>query len=423
MSWWPAVDRAGTVTMADSTPIAALNDSDPGDETAKKYRYQYAYGVILWAACYRAQRDYTSLWCEQHEDFLGQVNDRLFDAYQIKTRKNGVWQWNDAELVKGIKRFIDLDVQFPDQIRQFFFVSNAECSDSEAVDKIHLSPIPVLSLLGSQPYGPHPEYCERCLTDLAARTERPREAVAKVLARVAVSLGPPESSVDAEIQMNHLSHVDGCANLTARQLADLLLALITRVRAASSKECQDPARHYAIINGRFGEDPQLRFKRIDIPAMRMYIDGLKLSRFEYLSRFTTLKFQPDRQETSILREKMTGAGLADYFDGMQRQAISTERHLLELQAREPEAGAKLSAQLESVVLRVCSDAHLKHVNDTGDFGIAMMRDANAELKKLADTKAPEICDQPYDALLGMAGLLAEDCKVWWSKKFKLKGKS
>ena len=408
--------------MSEATPVSALNLADPGDVVARKFRYQYAYGVILWAACVRGERDYSALWCEQNEDFLGQVTERLFDAFQIKTLKSGTWQWNHEEVVKTVRRFVHLDGEFPGQLREFFFVSNAECSSSEAADKIHLSPVPALTLLRGQPYGPFPEFCELCLTELAARTGCERAAVAAVLCRMSVLVGPPEQSVEAEIQQNHLPHVSGCGHLVPRQLAELLEALITRVWKASSKSSQDPSRHYAIVNGRFGDDPQLREKRIEKAAFSKYIEDLNLPRFEYLRRFRTLELQHSREETSILEQKMAGAGLSDYFEGLQRQTLSAERHLIELQAKEPERADKVIAQVESVVLRVCNDAHLKHVDDQREFGVPMMRDVNAELKTIAETKPEDVHGQTYDALLGMSGLLAEACKVWWSKRFKMETK-
>ena len=409
--------------MSADTPVAAPNPADPGDETAKKYRYQYAYGVILWAASYRQGRDYISLWCEQHEDFLSQISEKLFDGFQIKTLKSGNWQWNHEEIINTVKRFVYLDEQYPDQMREFFFVSNAECSASEAVDRIHLSPVSVLTLLRSQPYGPYPEYCEKCLNDLATRTECSRASVAAVLKKMGLIVGPTEQSFEAEIQQNHIPHVAGCGHLIPSQLASLLDSLIGRVWQASSKSYQGPERHYAIVNGNFGEDPQLLDKRISVNAFSTFIEAFKLPRFEYLRRFQSVKLLPERSEASILQQKMAGAGLTDYFDGLQRQTISTERHLFELQAKEPERGPQVVAQLESVVLRVCNDAHLKHTDDQRDFGLPMMRQVNEELKTIAESQPDEVHRQSYDALLGMSGLLAESCKVWWSKKFKVEGKS
>jgi len=74
--------------------------------------------------------DYTALWCEQHEDFLAETAEGLFDAYQIKTRKSelGEWELNDEAFLKSIARFAKLDIEYPDKIRYFKFVSNTHFS-------------------------------------------------------------------------------------------------------------------------------------------------------------------------------------------------------------------------------------------------------------------------------------------------------
>ena len=71
-------------------PVVQLDvydGDDPGDETQRNFRYQHAYGVLLLAACLSGQRHYTALWCEHHEDYLTEIGDGSFDAWQIKTRR------------------------------------------------------------------------------------------------------------------------------------------------------------------------------------------------------------------------------------------------------------------------------------------------------------------------------------------------
>lgn len=41
---------------------------DAGDETARNFRYQHSYGVILLAAASRGDLPYAAIWCERHED-------------------------------------------------------------------------------------------------------------------------------------------------------------------------------------------------------------------------------------------------------------------------------------------------------------------------------------------------------------------
>jgi len=59
-------------------PSEQLDLSDPGDETLRNFRYQFGYGVILLLAALRNDRNYTSLWCEHHEDFICEREDSFF---------------------------------------------------------------------------------------------------------------------------------------------------------------------------------------------------------------------------------------------------------------------------------------------------------------------------------------------------------
>ena len=408
--------------MSSPTPISAPTKADPGDDTAKKYRYQYGYGVILWAAAYRGESDYSALWCEQHEDFLGQTNADVFDAFQIKTRRaeNGPWEWNDDALAHSIERFVQLDQEFPAQIRHFYFVSNSECSDSQAKEKIHLAPLTVLGHLTS-PVGPYLEFCEKALTALSKKTKTPRDALLSVLQRLRIVKGPAEDGFEAEIAHRHLPALKGCESLPPKKLTALLDAVIYRVWIASSKGSRDPSRHYAIINGNYGDDPQLLAKRIEVDSLKVVIEELDLPRFAYLTKFSTLRYEANRQDTKRLRQKLVGGGLGDYFDSMQRQTLSAERRLIELQNRDPEQAKQVSAQIESVVLSICEDAHLAAFNEKKSFGRPMLIRVKSDLKTVVEQRSDHVHREPLEMLVGMSGLLTEDCRVWWSKKFKLEG--
>ena len=74
-------------------PTAARDTKDPGDATARNFRYQHAYGVILLVAAKRGERPYVAIWCEQHKDFLAQRRDEVCDAYQVKTSRPELGAW------------------------------------------------------------------------------------------------------------------------------------------------------------------------------------------------------------------------------------------------------------------------------------------------------------------------------------------
>ena len=66
------------------SPFNKYDKGDPGDETQRNFAYQHAYGVILLAAMSRGDKPYSALWCEHHDDLLGDYGDGYFDAYQVK---------------------------------------------------------------------------------------------------------------------------------------------------------------------------------------------------------------------------------------------------------------------------------------------------------------------------------------------------
>src|SRR5262245_24082235 len=96
----PNAEPANSAAHADLA--VTPSPSDPGDATARNFRYQHAYGVVLIAAARRGIRPYVAIWCEHHEDLLAERTDGVFDGYQIKTSRPelGAWNMGDPELVK-----------------------------------------------------------------------------------------------------------------------------------------------------------------------------------------------------------------------------------------------------------------------------------------------------------------------------------
>jgi hypothetical protein len=208
-----------------SSPIDSRDQTDPGDQVIRKFRYQHAYGVILSVIMINKDRPYRAIWCEQHEDLLAEREDDKFDAFQVKTRKaeNGSWNITDGAFVKSIKRFVDFDIKFPDRIRRFYFVSNAEYSNSDAKKSSHLSPVKLLAavsrtktnkdLVGDAAQG---------FEALRIATKQPEDDLFLVLKRVELVNGPTERAFEDEICQNHLPRIKDCQGLTPKSLASSL---------------------------------------------------------------------------------------------------------------------------------------------------------------------------------------------------------
>lgn len=258
--------------FSDISPDEVLDTVDAGDETQLRFRYQHAYGVILLLAALSGRKPYTVLWCEHHEDLLSQRNDRSFEAYQIKTRRDGLWNLSDEPLKNSIKRFVEVDQRFPEKIKEFFFVSNAHYENSSAKNKAGRSPEKFLQAVKQAislndlipPFNTTFEelrlYC-RCES----------LSLLNVLKKLDFIVGPSLDSFEAEIAQDHLSAIPECYDLSAIALKQLLDELIAKVSKASSLSISDPARHWYGLNKGDQNSPTLQAKRLATESIISFI--------------------------------------------------------------------------------------------------------------------------------------------------------
>lgn len=115
---------------------------------------------------------------------------------------------------------------------------------------------------------------------------------------------------------------------------------------------------------------------------------------------------------------MFRGGLAQHYEMMRRRALSSEQILLDLATR-PADGLRMCSQLENIVLGECDDALLRASQHPEPFETKILIDVQDRLKTLARTEPERVHRQHYDLLVGVAGLLASECKVWWSKPFQV----
>jgi len=254
------------------SPDEVLDTVDVGDETQLRFRYQHAYGVILLLAALSGNKPYTVLWCEHHEDLLGQRNDRSFEAYQIKTRRDGQWNLSDEPLKNSIKRFVEVDQRFPGKIKEFFFVSNAYYENSNAKNKAGRSPKKFLQAVKHaispndliSPFNTtFEELCLYCHCESLS--------LLNVLKKLDFILGPSLDGFEAEIAQNHLPAILECHDLPATALGQLLDELIAKVYKASGLSVSDPARHWYGLNKSDQDNPTLQAKGLATESILSFI--------------------------------------------------------------------------------------------------------------------------------------------------------
>lgn len=407
-----------------SSPIASRDESDPGDQVIRKFRYQHAYGVILSIVMINKSRPYRAIWCEQHEDLLAEREDGCFDAVQVKTRKaeTGTWNLTDEAFAKSVYRFIMLDSKFPGRIMRFYFVSNAEYSNSDSKRSSHLSPVKLVGAIRSLA-----NHCDlegnraKGFEALRSAIKCDADMLFSVLSRIELVVGPTENAFEDEICHTHLPNLADCQGLTPRSLAKVLNALISLVEIAADVKCADPMRHCVGITSSGEDDPVVLGKRI-LPADIFHaIRGACDLGVQYPSELATLNLNSGETVRSVLKQKLERGGLWDQFEAMRRKTLIAEAALLEVATRTAE-GKQMVSQVENVVLSECAEARLRVSTLTNPLGPHMLIDVQDRLGRIARDAPAKVNYQPYEVLVGVAGLLTDACQVWWSDRFDLEGK-
>ncbi len=404
-----------------SSPIDTRDESDPGDHVIRKFRYQHAYGVILSVMMIKKDRPYRAIWCEQHEDLLAEREDDKFDAVQVKTRKaeTGLWNITDKAFTKSIIRFVQLDIKFPEKIRRFYFVSNAGYSNSDSKKSSHLSPVKLVTAVSRT--ATHSDLVGDTLKGFEAlrkATKSDDVALFSVLSRVELVNGPTEKAFEDEICHGHLPKLNECKRLTPLLLSRVLNSLVSLVERAADVQCSNPMRHCVGITSTDEDDPVLLGKRIRAEDIILTIREAATLGVQYPEELATLELNPGKAERRVLKKKMERGGLWAQFEAMRRKALTAEYALLEVASRPADGKQKIS-QVENVVLSECADASLQVGAETNPLGPPMLINVQDRLMRVAKEAPSKVNYQPYEVLVGVAGLLTDDCKVWWSEKFEL----
>jgi hypothetical protein len=404
-----------------STPTDNRESSDPGDEVIRKFRYQHAYGAILAIGIATNKLSYAAIWCEQHEDFLAEHNSGGFDAYQIKTRKSelGEWQINDEAFHKSVGRFVSLNALFPNQVHTFYFVSNTQFSDSGAHKKERFSPVRLLKAIK----------IATAWQDLGGETKKGFEWLKEklnveqnilfgVIKRMDLVVGPTERAYEDELCQSHISTLDDCRSMSATVLKRVMEALIASLAEAASLVSTDPSRHWVGLTMNANPDPYLIAKRFTKEHVLLVVRDFREASFRFLPSLASLELGGASGKLDTLQKKLARGGIAGRYEVLRRRSLSAEQELLDLATR-PDQGRKVCSQIENVVLAECDEAHLRTSQTPPPFGAAMLIDVQDRLRRIAETEPTKVFRQPYDLLVGVSGLLTSECKVWWSEQFSM----
>lgn len=397
-------------------PLSNIADPDVGDDTQRRFRYQHGYGVVLLLAALRQENDYVGVWCEHHEDLLAEKANGKYDGFQVKTLEDGLWKTNADAFCKSIGRFAKLAESSQGQVEEFNFVSNARLFETTVPEQLHLCPGLIVAEIKSSENLEQLNGARKGIQAISSKTLLSEEVIYSILKKVRFVISMPLDGFESLIAHEHLSKVEGCTGLSAGFLSTIVDRMVSLVYKASSLAVSDPSRHYAPLLSTGALAPEIMAKRVTRETLRLAISECLSPTFRYQAGIGVLK-ESTPETWTLLKRKMEHAGIGDFFGYMHRRAISAEALMFEFDPSTDSAN-----QIENLVADQCDEIRLKHLNDKEPCGDKILQATIDRFEQMAKDQGSRVHHQTPEMLVGVAGLLAGDCKVWWSKPFDLGGK-
>ncbi|TMU57443.1 dsDNA nuclease domain-containing protein [Flagellimonas algicola] len=405
-----------------SNPDSILDTNDPGDDVLSRFSYQIYYSVLVSLSILDSERTTKEIYCEQFEDILAKEKDGRFLGIQVKTRalQLGPFKTTDAAVIKSLTRFVELDLKFPSKFRKFILVSNTA-------------------------FAPNNKSLNVCIKFAKGNNQtellKPRSSSNSLINKVAIKLKCDKSAVIdtlkkvelqseyADIKNLHLFVQDKLKksgvvpNLNPGVIESVVEKLFSFHFKASSLQGVSNGLDCYISKGTSEEE---KIKEV-LEAKRITKKDLETVIKSEIENPVTLYLKDSPQISGISNsdELMTvkmdaGRISSENIDLSRDYKYSMTNHLLSLMYKEgPEIADKKYNQIKLIVNTECQEAFDEFEDKNLVFGQQMLKNIRSRLRLISKKDQESVFNARYEHLLGMVGILTEECKVWWSKKFEI----
>lgn len=436
-------------------PDKVLCATDSGDDTQRRFRYQATQAAILALALVDDDTEVQELFCEQHEDILLKQRNGTFVGYQVKTRLEGLepFKATDEETIHSIRWFISLDAQF----RGYFtrFVLGSSCGFWK--QRKNGSNLPyLLELAESTKNGTAPTHLATYVKKLCSKPETARRARGRkknaasdtgdgnpatresydsdppyeealkhslrVLKMVKAETLPSLRDIDAAV-IKLLKKTSVIGDRLYSELETVAQALVTAMFNAASLAHESPREKYlnlCLNPSAVAVEEAIAGKRMDKNRLIEIIDAALPAQ---PTLCTSNHFSVESMPKGInrLEAKLAGGGLSvSNIDLAKDHKASADYFLAQLLQKHGRKTTDAQYQhLRTLVRTECQEAHDSTRRTHRPFGPAMLEEVRHRLRTRYQRDRNSLFGCEYEHLLGMAGILTEDCTLWWSDSFVL----
>lgn len=421
----------------------------------RRLRYQATRAVMLALSLLDEEAESEEVFCEHHEDVLIKKRNSRFIGEQVKTKldEGGPLRAIDEEVAKSIRRFVSLERRHGGFFDGYVLGSNAGFWDEDKTTSSlpHLLKITSEAADGSDP--------KKVVDYLKKLFPKPR-ITKKAKAQPAPATIPGDGSASGNGQpMDPLKEWE--------ESIELGKAVFKKLRAETLPSLRDMKSALIDMLPKFQEVGDRLYSELETIADALIADALKAAalpnesaRDRYLAVFDNpeqirtnevlagkritrerllviirqaLPATPDLctsdhfsveqlpRGMTTLEKKMAAGGLSIGNIGLAKdQKASTEYLLLQWLHRNGKAATdKRYQHLRTLVRSECQEAFDKTKTDGHAFGPAMLEEVRARLRDRHQTEEASLFGCKYEHLLGMAGVLTENCTLWWSEEFEI----
>lgn len=406
------------------TPEDVLCNSDPGDDTFRRYRYQGAYAAILATRLLEPEPEYEYLYCEHHEDVLLKRRNGDFCGVQVKTRAEGYepFKANEEQIKSALKRFVIADIQYPGQFFRFVIATNSGFwREKENSSNLKYMLSQARSCIKDN--VPAPASLLRYVKEFKPDSTTGDVVVLNVLSRVELQEGLPHLDGIEERLIRHLNSLSFIAGSCYDTLQSAASAITDRVCRAASKACESHLKDYAAVM----ENPDESTRRIIVSAKKIIagdiIDILKGASNDVILLRSAGQIDVASLPSgfSKMEMKMTkGLIDADNIDVLKDMKASAEAALTRrLYKQGSDRTNEEYGHLQTMVNLDCREAFDMTKSPDEPFGMRMLQEVRRRLRERAQNESLSLFGFKYEHLLGCVAILTEECKVWWSERFNL----
>jgi hypothetical protein len=402
-------------------PSTASDTLDKGDEVQRRYRYQTNYTALKALYLVVVSTEIRAVYCEKIEDILIEQSNGRFIGIQVKSREldQGPFKASDTTIIATLSRFCRRDHQFPGWFTIFLIATNFVFDEGAGVRNLRN----VLACARDNPnldgLGPRDKF-RKYFEKLSKESALTIDAVISTLAKV--KLEERKTGIDQpDLELVHaIAQLDGYRHLRMDQLMAAASALRSIVWDASSLAASDTVLASHGITDDFEKVCQhLRDckKRIDGDAIRSALDSASIgdSSNELLAISDYLARDHIPPGLGRMEFKMA-AGAIPYSEiaQMKDDVSSLESAFLRWKERHglDEANRRL-AHFQYLASRDSRAAKARFEKSAGPYGQAMLAELRASTRRTQIAEQLTLFGCRAEHLLGAAGLLTEECKLWW----------